>query len=120
MSSPLGSVLEFLPSIHTEEKAYSTINVHRSMLSSTLPHVDNRPIGQHPLVKSLMSGCQSSRQSSQEVLAWIFPGLKVFSSHALYVHVFIRQTSGSLFFVPPPLCPANAFFDCIYVWFPIR
>ena len=26
------------------------------MLSSTLPHVDNRPIGQHPLVKSLMSG----------------------------------------------------------------
>lgn len=27
------------------------------MLSSTLPHIDNHPIGQHPLVKSLMSGC---------------------------------------------------------------
>ena len=57
MSPPLNSVLEFLASLHTEGKAYSTINVHRSMLSSTLPHVDNRPIGQHPLVKSLMSGC---------------------------------------------------------------
>jgi hypothetical protein len=112
--------LEFLPSIHTEEKAYSTIYVHHLMLSSTLPLVDNRRIGQHSLVKSLMSGCQSSRQSSQKVLAWIFPGLKVFSSQALYVHVFIRQTSGSLFFVPPPLCPANAVFDFIYVWFPIR
>jgi hypothetical protein len=57
LSPPLNSVLEFLASLHTEGKAYSTINVHRSMLSSTLPHVDNRPIGQHPLVKSLMSGC---------------------------------------------------------------
>ena len=57
LSLPLNSVLQFLASLHTEGKAYSTINVHRSMLSSTLPHVDNRPIGQHPLVKSLMSGC---------------------------------------------------------------
>ncbi|KZS18325.1 Uncharacterized protein APZ42_015524 [Daphnia magna] len=57
LSPPLGFVLEVLASLHTEEKAYSTINVYRSMLSSTLPHIDNRPIGQHPLVKSLMSGC---------------------------------------------------------------
>jgi hypothetical protein len=78
LSPPLGSVLEFLPSIHTEEKAYSTIYVHHLMLSSTLPLVDNRRIGQHSLVKSLMSGCQSSRQSSQKVLAWIFPGLRFF------------------------------------------
>jgi hypothetical protein len=57
LSPPLSSVLEFLASLHTEGKAYSTINVHRSMLSSTLPHIDNHPIGQHPLVKSLMNGC---------------------------------------------------------------
>jgi hypothetical protein len=57
LSPPLSSVLEFLASLNTEGKAYSTINVHRSMLSSTLPHIDNRPSGQHPLVESLMSGC---------------------------------------------------------------
>ena len=58
LSVPLTDVLEFLASLHTDKKsAYATVNVHRSMLSKTLPHVDGRLVGQHPLVKSLLSGC---------------------------------------------------------------
>ena len=58
MSVPLTDVLEFLASLHTDKKsAYATVNVHRSMLSKTLSHVDGHPVGQNPLVKSLLSGC---------------------------------------------------------------
>lgn len=41
--------------------SYSTLNVHRSMLSKTLPPIDGRPVGTHPQVKTLLAGCYNSK-----------------------------------------------------------
>lgn len=57
LSVPLVSILEFLSGLHRDGKSYSSVNIHRSMLSKTLPTVDGHPIGIHPLVKSLLNGC---------------------------------------------------------------
>lgn len=57
LSPPLASVLEYLTELHESGKSYSSINSHRSMLSRTLPHVNGRPIGVHPLVKNLLTAC---------------------------------------------------------------
>ena len=57
ISASLNLVLEFLEELYKAGKSYSTINVHRSMLSKTLPLVDGNPIGSHPLVKSILNGC---------------------------------------------------------------
>lgn len=57
MSVSLGQILEFLSHLHRSGKAYSTINIARSMLSVTLGKVGGFPIGSHPLVIKLMKGC---------------------------------------------------------------
>ncbi|KAK4003501.1 hypothetical protein OUZ56_005261 [Daphnia magna] len=57
LSVPLKSVLEFLTGLHRDGKSYNSVNVHRSMLSKTLPAVDGHPVGTHPLVKNLLNGC---------------------------------------------------------------
>lgn len=54
MSPPLEKVLEFLSWLVGERKAYRTVNVSRSMLSSTLGKIDGVDIGKHPLVVKLM------------------------------------------------------------------
>ena len=57
MSVSLNSVLEFLAHLYQSGKAYSTININRSMLSKTLPPFNGNPVGIHPLVKNLLDGC---------------------------------------------------------------
>ena len=57
LSTSLNFVLEFLAELHASGKSYSTINVHRSMISKTLPLVEGKPIGSHPLIKSILNGC---------------------------------------------------------------
>lgn len=57
LSSSLIEILEFLSHLHLSGKAYSTINVHRSMLSVTLEPINGIPIGKHPLIIKLMRGC---------------------------------------------------------------
>ena len=52
-SAPLASVLNFLARMFTEGYYYRTINVHRSAISSVLPHIGGMPVGQVPLVKLL-------------------------------------------------------------------
>ena len=52
----VAQVLEFLTYLFYEGFQYRTINVHRSAISSVLPHVNNLPVGQHHLVKLLMKG----------------------------------------------------------------
>jgi len=54
LSVPLVSVLEFLSRLHKDGKSYSTINVHRSMLSKTIPAIDGHPVGIHSLVKTAL------------------------------------------------------------------
>ena len=61
LSGSVNLILQYLANLHGEGKSYSTINLHRSMLSSTFDSVEGLPIGQHRLVKRLMKGCFHSR-----------------------------------------------------------
>ena len=56
MSASLNVVLEFLTDLYKEGKAYRSINVYRSMLSSTLDRIGGHDVGKHPLVIKLMKG----------------------------------------------------------------
>lgn len=53
----IGSVLQYLTDLFRGGSAYSSLNVHRSMLSSTLDPVDGHKVGMHPLVVKLLKGC---------------------------------------------------------------
>ncbi len=57
LSGSVNLILQYLANLHGEGKSYSTINLHRSMLSSTFDSVEGLPIGQYRLVKRLMKGC---------------------------------------------------------------
>lgn len=57
LSCSLNTILEYLSNLHLTGKAYSTINVHRSMLSMTLDPINGIPVGKHPLIIKLMKGC---------------------------------------------------------------
>ena len=57
LSASLANVLDFLTELHLAKKFYSCINSHRSMLSKSLPHIDGRPVGTHPLVMTLLKAC---------------------------------------------------------------
>lgn len=46
--------LDFLSLLVSGGKAYRTVNVHRSMLLSTLGKLDGFDLGKHPLVVKLM------------------------------------------------------------------
>ncbi len=61
MSPSVAKVLEFLSSLVREGKAYRTINVARSMLSSTLGKIDGHDIGKHPLIVKLMRGAYNKK-----------------------------------------------------------
>ena len=61
MSNSITNVLQYISDLHSAGKAYSTINILRSMLSSTLESIEGFPIGQHCLVKRLMQGCFHSK-----------------------------------------------------------
>ena len=56
LSPNVTDVLEFLSFLATNGKAYRTVNVYRSMLSSTLGKLDGVKIGKHPLVVRLLKG----------------------------------------------------------------
>lgn len=53
----LNSILQFLTDSFNSGKSYSSLNIHRLMLSSTLEAVDDHKIGEHHLVVQLLKGC---------------------------------------------------------------
>ncbi|KZS10489.1 Uncharacterized protein APZ42_025037 [Daphnia magna] len=57
LRSDLALASAFLAHLHASGKSYSTINLHRSMLSATLSAIDGIPIGQQPLIVKLLKGC---------------------------------------------------------------
>lgn len=63
MSPPLTKVLEFLAQLVIQGKAYRTVNIARSMLSSTLGRIDCFDIGKHPLEVKLMKGAHNKSPS---------------------------------------------------------
>jgi hypothetical protein len=48
----------------SKSKAYSTVNIYRSTLSSVLERIDGLPIGQHPEIVLLMKGIFNRRPPS--------------------------------------------------------
>ena len=64
MSPSIAKVLDFLSSLVSDGKAYRTVNVHRSMLSSTLGKLDGFDLGKHPLVVKLMRGVYNKKPPS--------------------------------------------------------
>lgn len=56
VSADLNPVLEYLTELHAAGYSYSLLNLHRSMLSSTLEQSGTIPVGQLPSVKQLLKG----------------------------------------------------------------
>ncbi len=57
MSPSLSDILEYLSDLFADGKSYSLINIHRSMLSSTVQPIDGVPVGQLPSVRQLLRAC---------------------------------------------------------------
>ena len=57
MANDLTAILDFLSSLHMAGRSFNTVNIHRSMLSMTLDHIEGSAIGRHPLVVRLLKGC---------------------------------------------------------------
>ncbi|CAC5376712.1 unnamed protein product [Mytilus coruscus] len=57
----LADCADFLTSLYTSGLQYHTIVGYRSMLSSLLSPIDNKPIGQHPYIIRLLKGVFNSR-----------------------------------------------------------
>jgi hypothetical protein len=58
---PISDILTFLAEQFSKGKEYRTVNVLRSAISSAHCNIDNKPVGQHPLVVRLMKGVSISR-----------------------------------------------------------
>jgi integrase len=56
VSASVNSVLDYLAGLQAANFSYSLINIHRSMLSSTLERSGAIPLGQLPVVKQLLKG----------------------------------------------------------------
>ena len=57
----LSEVLAYLTPLFELGRSYRTINLHRSMLSSTLPAIDGIVIGKHPVVCRLLRAIYNKR-----------------------------------------------------------
>jgi hypothetical protein len=53
LRSDLAVMSDYLARLHASGKSYSSINLHRPMLSTTLPSIEGIPVVQHPLVIKL-------------------------------------------------------------------
>ena len=58
---PLNEILEYLAAIFDEGREHSTINGARSAISAYHVHVDNKPVGEHPLICALVKGVSNIR-----------------------------------------------------------
>lgn len=56
-ASSLAPILEYLCSLKKAGRSFNTINVYKSLLSSTLAPIDGFAIDPHPLVEKLINGC---------------------------------------------------------------
>ena len=96
-SVSIGNVVDYLSLLYRKNLSYSTINLHRSAISMTLPLLNALPIGQHPLVTRLMKGVHNKRPPTRRLFpSWnagsVIQMFKDWSSpHSL--HNQIRKTA---------------------------
>lgn len=88
-SVSVNDVVDYLSLLFRRGLKYSTINLHRSAISMTLPLVDGVHFGQHPLIVRLMKGVHNQRPPSRR----LFPSWDA----SLVVQLFRSWPS------PPPL-----------------
>ena len=70
----LTQVAEFLTFLYTSGLQYRTIAGYRSMFSSVLESVENKPVGQHPYIVRLLKGIFNSRPPKARLLPeWDLP-----------------------------------------------
>jgi hypothetical protein len=60
-------VMNYIAHLHNLKLSYSTINLHRSTISMTLPYVDGAPMGTHPLVSRICKGAFTKRPPPRKV-----------------------------------------------------
>ena len=58
---PVKDILEFLAAIFDEGRGHSSINGARSAISANHAYVNNKPVGEHPLICSLIKGVSNAR-----------------------------------------------------------
>lgn len=61
MAPSLNQVLEYLTDLFEAGRSYRTVNLHRSMLSSTLSGIEGASIGKHPMVSKLLRAIYNRR-----------------------------------------------------------
>ena len=78
-------VLEYLSSLFYYEKLlYKTIGLRRSAISAYHVHVDDKPVRQHPLVSSYLSGIFNSHPPQPKYLfVWDAQEVLNFSQHGV-------------------------------------
>jgi hypothetical protein len=74
----LRSILDYLTHLYDRSFSWNTIGIHRSTLSMTMAPIDGAKVGDHPLVKRLMSGVFNERPSCRANPA-LWDPLKVLS-----------------------------------------
>jgi hypothetical protein len=73
----LKTVLDYLTHLYDRGLSWSSMGIHRSTISMTNAPIDGANIGDHPLVKRLMSGIFNERPSRQANPAFFNTGLSV-------------------------------------------
>ena len=68
LSAHLSAILEFLKDQFEDGKAYGTLNVYRSALSTLLPAIDTVKVGSHPLVSQPLKGVFNLRPPEPKYL----------------------------------------------------
>jgi hypothetical protein len=74
----LRSVLDYLTHLYDRGLSWSSIGIHRSTISMTMAPIDSVRVGDHPLIKRLMSGVFNERPSRRAAPA-LWDPLKVLS-----------------------------------------
>ena len=66
---PVSDIMEYLAAMFDEGREHSTINGARSAISAYHVHVNNKPVGEHPLICSLIKGVSNKRPPSPDIVA---------------------------------------------------
>jgi hypothetical protein len=74
----LKTILDYLTHLYDRGLSWSTIGIHKSTISMTMAPIDGTKVGDHPLVKRLMSGIFNDRPSRRANPA-LWDPLKVLS-----------------------------------------
>jgi hypothetical protein len=69
--------MDYLTHLYNRRLSWSTIGIHRSAISMMMATIDGVRVGDHPLVKRLMSGVFNERPPRRDAPAMWDP-LKVF------------------------------------------